>query len=132
MQAPKHPWEIVQIGNCGPPLETSAGWLVLTHGVGPMRGYRIGALLLDLDDPRKIVATLEKPLLSPAPDERNGYVPNVVYSCGGLLHGDTLVLPYGCSDAAIRVALIDVPGLLDALRDPGHLIIHRNSVALER
>jgi predicted GH43/DUF377 family glycosyl hydrolase len=117
VQAPQHPWEIVQIGNCGPPLETSKGWLVLTHGVGPMRGYRIGALLLDLDDPRKVLARLEEPLLSPAPDERNGYVPNVVYSCGGLLHGDTLVLPYGCSDAAIRVALIDVPGLLAALRD---------------
>jgi predicted GH43/DUF377 family glycosyl hydrolase len=115
LQAPEHPWEIVQIGNCGSPVETSAGWLVLTHGVGPMREYAIGALLLDLNDPRVVIGKLARPLLSPAPDERDGYVPNVVYSCGGLLHGDTLVLPYGCSDASIRVALIDVPALLAEL-----------------
>ena len=118
LQAPEHPWEIVQIGNCGSPLETSAGWLVLTHGVGPMREYSIGALLLDLNDPRIVIGKLARPLLSPTPDERDGYVPNVVYSCGGLLHGDTLVLPYGCSDASIRVALIDVPGLLESLEAP--------------
>jgi predicted GH43/DUF377 family glycosyl hydrolase len=115
LQAPEHPWEIVQIGNCGSPLETSAGWLVLTHGVGPMREYSIGALLLDLNDPRVVIGKLARPLLRPTPDERDGYVPNVVYSCGGLLHGDTLVLPYGCSDASIRVALIDVPALLAQL-----------------
>ena len=118
LQVPRHPWEIVQLGNCGPPLETEAGWLVLTHGVGPMREYSIGAILLDLDDPWTVLATLEEPLLAPQADEREGYVPNVVYSCGGLLHGGTLVLPYGCSDATIRVALVDLATLLDRLRPP--------------
>ena len=108
----------MQIGNCGSPLETSAGWLVLTHGVGPMREYAIGAMLLDLDDPRVVIGTLAQPLLTPTAEERDGYVPNVVYSCGALLHGDTLVLPYGCSDASIRIALIDVPGLLAILGAP--------------
>jgi len=116
LQSPQQPWEIVQIGNCGPPVETDAGWLVLTHGVGPMREYSIGAVLLDLADPRKVLGQLDQPLLSPAVDERDGYVPNVVYSCGGLLHGDTLVMPYGCSDATVRIALVDVPGLLTALQ----------------
>ena len=115
LQVPAHAWEIVQVGNCGSPLETEAGWLVLTHGVGPMREYAIGAMLLDLDDPRQVIGQLARPLLTPSAEERDGYVPNVVYSCGGLLHGDTLVLPYGCSDASIRVALIDVPGLLAEL-----------------
>ena len=118
VQEPVHPWEIVQIGNCGSPLETDRGWLVLTHGVGPMRQYGIGALLLDLDDPRKVIASLPDPLLTPNSDERDGYVPNVVYSCGGLLHGNTLVLPYGCSDASIRVALVDVDELLKRLERP--------------
>jgi predicted GH43/DUF377 family glycosyl hydrolase len=112
------PWEIVQTGNSGAPLETSAGWLVLTHGVGPMRQYSIGAMLLDLHDPRKVIGSLEVPLLTPLADERDGYVPNIVYSCGALLHGDTLVLPYGASDATIRICLIDVPELLAMLRPP--------------
>ena len=115
LTAPVHPWEIIQAGNCGSPLETPAGWLVLTHGVGPMRQYGIGAMLLDLDDPRRVLGSLSEPLLSPAPDERDGYVPNVVYSCGALRHGSTLVLPYGCSDATVRVALVDVPQLLALL-----------------
>ena len=89
---------------------------MLTHGVGPMRRYSIGALLLDLDDPKKVLAQLEEPLLVPLADEREGYVPNVVYSCGALLRGDTLVLPYGASDAVVRVALVDLPGLLKAMR----------------
>ncbi|MEZ0447984.1 glycoside hydrolase family 130 protein [Cellulomonas sp. ICMP 17802] len=111
LRAPARAWEIVQAGNCGSPVETSAGWLVLTHGVGPMRRYSIGALLLDLDDPRRVLGSLAAPLLTPEADERDGYVPNVVYSCGGLVHGDTLVLPYGCSDSSIRLALVDLPQL---------------------
>lgn len=116
LQAPSRPWEVVQLGNCGPPIETEQGWLVLTHGVGPMRRYSIGALLLDLDEPWRVIGRLEEPLLSPAEDERSGYVPNVVYSCGAMRHGRTLVLPYGCSDARTRVALVDLDALLDALR----------------
>ncbi len=115
VQAPEQPWEVIQLGNCGPPLETEAGWLVLTHGVGPVRGYGIGAVLLDLEDPTKLLGKLKRPLLTPNADEREGYVPNVVYSCGPLLHGQTMVIPYGCSDSAIRFAFVDVPALLDAL-----------------
>lgn len=115
VQTPDRPWEIVQLGNCGPPVETEAGWLVLTHGVGPMRQYGIGALLLDLDDPTVVLGRLAAPLLTPAAAERDGYVPNVVYSCGAMLHGRTLVLPYGCSDSFTRIALVDLDPLLDAL-----------------
>jgi predicted GH43/DUF377 family glycosyl hydrolase len=115
VQIPDRPWESVQLGNCGPPLETDAGWLVLTHGVGPMRQYSIGALLLDLDDPTVVLGRLATPLLTPTADERDGYVPNVVYSCGGMLHGRSLVLPYGCSDSVTRIALVDLDPLLDAL-----------------
>lgn len=114
-QRPLQSWEVLQLGNCGPPIETDAGWLVLTHGVGPMRTYRIGALLLDLQDPTQIIGRLREPLLSPAPDEQNGYVPNVVYSCGALVHAGTLVLPYGIGDAAIGFATVPLPRLLDAL-----------------
>ena len=116
IQTPEQPWEVIQLGNCGPPIETDAGWLVLTHGVGPMREYAIGAMLLDLDDPTKLIGKLAEPLLTPDENEREGYVPNVVYSCGALRHGDTLALPYGCSDSAIRVGFIDLPRLLDRLR----------------
>ena len=118
IQTPKRPWEIVQLGNCGPPIETERGWLVLTHGVGPMRTYSIGALLLDLDDPTRVIGRLKEPLLSPADDERSGYVPNVVYSCGAMRHGRTIVLPYGCSDAMTRIATVDLDLLLDVLRPP--------------
>jgi predicted GH43/DUF377 family glycosyl hydrolase len=114
-QRPTQPWEALQLGNCGPPIETDAGWLVLTHGVGPMRTYRIGVILLDLDDPTRIIGRLRQPLLSPAPDEQDGYVPNVVYTCGALVHAETLVLPYGIGDAAIGVATVPLPNLLDAL-----------------
>jgi predicted GH43/DUF377 family glycosyl hydrolase len=112
VQTPVRPWEVIQLGNCGPPIETDAGWLVLTHGVGPMRGYALGATLLDLDDPTVILGGLDEPLLVPSAEERDGYVPNVVYSCGGLVHRDTLVVPYGCSDSTIRFAFVDLPGLL--------------------
>jgi predicted GH43/DUF377 family glycosyl hydrolase len=109
---PGRPWDIVQTGNCGSPVETDAGWLVITHGVGAMREYTLGALLLDLDDPTQVVGQLDEPLLRPAEDERDGYVPNVVYSCGALVHGDALALPYGCSDATVRYAVVDLPELL--------------------
>jgi predicted GH43/DUF377 family glycosyl hydrolase len=114
-QRPTCAWEVLQLGNCGPPIETDAGWLVLTHGVGPMRTYRIGAILLDLDDPTRILGALPEPLLSPAADERDGYVPNVAYSCGALVHANTLVLPYGIADAAIGIATVPLPELLAAL-----------------
>lgn len=112
LHAPTRSWEIIQVGNCGSPIETQAGWLVLTHGVGPMRQYGIGAMLLDLDDPHEVLGSLATPLLTPSADERDGYVPNVVYSCGAMRRRDTLVLPYGCSDSAVRVALVDLPTLL--------------------
>jgi predicted GH43/DUF377 family glycosyl hydrolase len=112
---PSRPWELLQVGNCGSPLETSAGWLVLTHGVGPMREYALGALLLDLDDPEKVIGQLAEPLLIPETAEREGYVPNVVYTCGGLIVGDQLVLPYGLSDSCIGVVNISLPDVLAQL-----------------
>ena len=115
-QQPAQAWEVLQLGNCGAPIETDAGWLVLTHGVGPMRTYRIGAILLDLDDPATVIGRLQEPLLSPAVDEQNGYVPNVVYSCGAMIHAETLVLPYGIGDAAIGFATVPLPELLNALQ----------------
>lgn len=115
LHEPSHPWELRHIGNCGSPIETSAGWLVITHGVGPMRRYSLGAILLDLDDPRRVIGQLREPLLEPDETEREGYVPNVLYSCGGMIHGDDLILPYGFSDHGIAIARISVPELLAAL-----------------
>ena len=115
LQAPEQPWELVQLGNCGSPLETEAGWLVITHGVGPLRRYVLGAILLDLNDPSRIIGRLTEPLLAPADDEREGYVPNVVYSCGSLLFGNLLVLPYGFSDVGAKIATVRVDELLSAL-----------------
>nr|WP_198428361.1 glycoside hydrolase family 130 protein [Nocardia bovistercoris] len=115
---PTLPWELIQLGNCGPPIETADGWLVLTHGVGPMRTYGISAILLDLDDPTRLIGTLREPLLTPNEAERDGYVPNVAYSCGALIHHDTLVIPYGCSDSAIRFAFVDLPALLRRFAEP--------------
>lgn len=112
---PLEPWEMIQVGNSGPPIETPAGWLVITHGVGPMRRYAIGAALLDLERPERLLARSRQPLLEPEPDERDGYVPNVVYSCGGMLSGETLVLPYGFSDRAIGIALMEVDEILASL-----------------
>jgi predicted GH43/DUF377 family glycosyl hydrolase len=109
-------WELLQTGNCGSPLETSDGWLLLTHGVGPMRTYRLGVILLDLDDPSKVIGELDEPILMADESERDGYVPNVVYSCGGVIHGDRVVLPYGFSDRAARIAQFSVSELLDGLR----------------
>jgi predicted GH43/DUF377 family glycosyl hydrolase len=115
VQQPRFTWEFVQVGNCGSPIETEAGWLVLTHGVGPMRRYCIGATLLDHKDPTKLVGRLDEPLLTPGPDERMGYVPNVVYSCGSLVHNGLLVIPYGISDAATGFATIPLDDLLARL-----------------
>jgi predicted GH43/DUF377 family glycosyl hydrolase len=112
---PAETWEFIQLGNCGSPIETDAGWLVITHGVGPMRKYCLGAALLDLNDPSRVVGRLRDPLLGPEEDEREGYVPNVVYSCGALIHSGRLVLPYAVSDTATRFATIDVAELLNAL-----------------
>lgn len=115
IQEPKHPWELLQLGNCGSPLETEAGWLVITHGVGPMRRYSLGALLLDIDEPSRVIGHLAEPLLAPSPDERDGYVPNVVYSCGSMIHGDHLILPYGFADVGARIATVPLAELLERL-----------------
>jgi predicted GH43/DUF377 family glycosyl hydrolase len=114
-QIPRHPWELMQIGNSGPPIETEAGWLVLTHGVGPMRQYVLGAVLLDLDDPSRVIGFLREPLLAPTDSERDGYVPNVVYSCGSLVHDDQLVIAYGASDTSARFASVSLDALLGEL-----------------
>jgi predicted GH43/DUF377 family glycosyl hydrolase len=115
VQTPEHPWELIQLGNCGSPIETPEGWLVFTHGVGPMREYAIGAILLDLDKPERLVAALPGPVLVADESERDGYVPNVVYSCGPMIHGGTVVLPYGCSDSSVRIATVDLGVLLEQL-----------------
>ena len=116
LDRPTAPWELVHIGNCGSPIETEAGWLVLTHGVGAMRRYAIGAILLDLEDPGRVLGRLSEPLIEPDETEREGYVPNVVYSCGALRNGDDLVVPYGLADGAVGVAVVSLPELLGALR----------------
>jgi predicted GH43/DUF377 family glycosyl hydrolase len=115
LQTPRFPWQVIQIGNCGSPLETKAGWLLLTHGVGPMRQYCIGATLLDHDDPCRVIGQTNEPLLVPSEIERFGYVPNVVYSCGGMIHEGRLVLPYAMSDSATSIAVIDLDELLQTL-----------------
>jgi predicted GH43/DUF377 family glycosyl hydrolase len=115
IQEPAAAWEVMQIGNCGPPIETERGWLVLTHGVGPMRSYAIGAILLDLDDPTRVVGRLGRPLLQPGRTEQDGYVPNVVYSCGGIVHNGLLWLPYGIGDIRIGVGWVPVEELLAEL-----------------
>ena len=116
IQKPEYPWEFVQIGNCGSPLETDKGWIVLTHGVGPMRQYCIGAMLLDLENPTKIIARLDEPLLAPHGKEREGYVPNVVYSCGAIIHNNELVIPYAMSDINSGIATVEVNELLNCMR----------------
>lgn len=112
---PAELWESVKVGNCGSPIETEAGWLVITHGVGPMRKYCIGAVLLDLEDPTKVIGRLAIPLLSAAGSEREGYVPNVVYSCGSLVHGRDLILPYAMSDKATAIATVPLDALITSL-----------------
>lgn len=119
LQQPKYAWEFVQIGNGGSPVETEKGWLVVTHGVGPMRKYCLGASLFDLHDPRIELGRLKEPMLLPNEDERHGYVPNVVYSCGSIIHQDKLFIPYAVSDLASSFATISLPDLLDELLRQG-------------
>lgn len=115
IQMPSRPWELRQIGNAGSPIETEAGWLVVTHAVGPMRRYVLGAILLDLDDPRRVIGQLDEPLLEPEESERDGYVPNVVYSCGSVAHNGQLVIAYGASDTSSRFASVSMASLLEEL-----------------
>ena len=119
IQSPRYPWEFVQVGNCGSPHETKEGWLLLTHGVGPMRTYCIGAILLDLEDPTKILGRLKRPLLMPNEEERKGYVPNVVYTCGSIIHNNELIMPYSQSDSSSKVANINVQDLVDEILREG-------------
>ncbi len=115
LQEPVHPLEFIQVGNCGSPVETSAGWVALFHGVGPMRRYSVWAELLDLDDPSQVIGRLDEPILTPDEHERDGYVPNVVYTCGSMMHEDTLIIPYGIADQRCRVATVSIPELLSRL-----------------
>jgi predicted GH43/DUF377 family glycosyl hydrolase/CheY-like chemotaxis protein len=115
IQEPKFPWEFIQVGNCGSPIETKYGWLVITHGVGTMRKYCIGAMLLDLEDPTKVIGELFEPLISPNDEEREGYVPNVVYSCGSIINNNELVLPYAMSDTSSTYATVNLDELLEQL-----------------
>jgi predicted GH43/DUF377 family glycosyl hydrolase len=112
---PKYTWEALQIGNCGSPVETDAGWILLTHGVGPVREYAIGAALLDRDDPSRIIGRLKHPLIRPTANEREGYVPNVVYSCGAMIHAGQLVIPYAMSDSRSSFAAVKVNDLVNQL-----------------
>jgi predicted GH43/DUF377 family glycosyl hydrolase len=121
IQAPEYPWEFVQIGNCGSPIETTEGWLVITHAVGPMRRYSIGASLLDLNNPEIEIGRLDEPLILPNPDEREGYVPNVVYSCGSIIHNGELIIPYGLSDHSSTFATVNLTLLLDRLKNTKRL-----------
>jgi len=117
IQKPKFPWDLVQVGNCGSPIETEEGWLVITHGVGPMREYVLGASLYELDNPEKEIGRLKTPLLAPNAEEREGYVPNVVYSCGSIIHNRNLIIPYGISDYASSYVSIDLNELLNELKN---------------
>jgi len=116
IESPRFPWQLARLGNCGSPVETEAGWLVITHGVGPFRSYSLGAILLDIDDPCQVIGHLAEPLLAWLEDERDGYVPNIVYSCGAMIHGDDLILPYGISDMATRIAKVPLDTLLADLQ----------------
>jgi predicted GH43/DUF377 family glycosyl hydrolase len=109
---PKFPWELVQMGNCGPPIELEEGWLMLTHGVGAMRKYSIGAALLDKNDPSKVIGRTGEPILAAASEDREGYVPNVVYSCGAIRHGDSIFIPYGVADSSVAFAFVSIKSLL--------------------
>ncbi len=117
LMEPKYPFEFSQIGNCGSPIKTEKGWLLLTHGVGPMRHYTISAALLDINDPTKVISRLERPLIWAGEDEREGYVPNVVYSCGAMLHGDILFIPYAMSDSMAGFAWLKLNDLLAEFED---------------
>ena len=116
LQQPRFPWEFIQIGNCGSPIETNEGWLVLTHGVGPMREYAVGASLFDLQNPEIEIGRLNSPIIVPNIEEREGYVPNVVYSCGSMIHNEDLIIPYAMSDYASTYASVNVRELLNELK----------------
>ena len=116
IMAPKHPWELVQLGNCGSPIELDEGWLLLTHGVGAMRQYAIGAALLDRHDPSKVLARSDKPFLAPINETREGYVPNVVYTCGGMKVGDSILIPYAIADSSVKFVTIKLRDLIASLR----------------
>jgi len=116
LRGPVQPWEFVQIGNCGSPIETKDGWLLLTHGVGPMRQYWLGAILLDMKDPTKVIGQLDEPMLIPNETERDGYVPNVVYSCGAMVHQNDLIIPYAVADSSTSIATVSLPELLSHLK----------------
>jgi predicted GH43/DUF377 family glycosyl hydrolase len=116
LQAPKYPWQVIQLGNCGSPLETEQGWLLMTHGVGPMRQYCIGATLLDRDDPSRVIGQTPEPILTPTEEGRSsGYVPNVVYSCGAMIHNRKLIVPYAISDLTTSAVRIDLDALLASI-----------------
>lgn len=119
IQVPEQTWDLMQLGNCGSPIETAAGWLVLTHGVGAMRTYALGAMLLQLDDPTTVLATCPAPIMTPDEHRRDGYVPNVLYTCGAVAVGDTLVLPYGIGDQMIGVATLSIESLLASMTPAG-------------
>ena len=112
---PEFPWEFVQIGNCGPPIEIDEGWLLLTHGVGAMRKYSIGAALLDKNDPSNVLGRTKEPILAAADQDREGYVPNVVYTCGAMRHGDKLFMPYGIADSSVGFAFVEIAEMLKAM-----------------
>jgi predicted GH43/DUF377 family glycosyl hydrolase len=116
LQKPKYPWEFIQMGNCGSPIETPEGWLVITHGVGPVREYSLGVALLDLNNPEKEIGRRQTPLLAPNENERDGYVPNVVYSCGSMIHHGTLIIPYAMSDYVSTYATVNVAELISAIK----------------
>ncbi len=118
LQKPEQAWELMQVGNSGSPIETPQGWLVITHSVGAMRQYSLGAILLDLNNPEKIIGRLKEPLLLPNEEEREGYVPNVVYSCGSMIHGDDLIIPYGMSDYCSSYFTVPLKVLMLALTQP--------------
>jgi predicted GH43/DUF377 family glycosyl hydrolase len=113
---PQFPWEFVQIGNCGSPIELDEGWLLLTHGVGPVRRYSIGAVLLDKADPSKVLGRSREPLVRPEPNFREGYVPNVVYTCGGIRQGQRIVLPYAVSDTFTKFATVEIAALIASMQ----------------
>ena len=132
LKEPENEWEFVQIGNCGSPIETDQGWILLTHGVGPMREYCIGIILLDLEDPSKIIGNMVEPLLIPTEEEREGYVPNVVYSCGSIIHNDDLIIPYAMSDTCSGIATISVSELFNNIqvaKPHSQIIDHSNSTS---
>jgi len=117
LQEPSYPWEFIQIGNSGSPIETPEGWLLINHGVGPMRRYSLGAVLLDLDDPGKVIGHLSYPLMVPNEEEREGYVPNVIYSCGSIIHNDEVIIPYAMSDYSSSFVTVSVKELLAELKN---------------